>query len=122
LPAVFVVWSGVAAAPTPAPRLHPSLAEVYRQRVEGLQAALQGPDSAEALEAVRGLVERVVLHPSADIQRGFEIELVGEIAAMVGLGSADKGSARRTAGDQDMFLRSVKEVAGAGFEPAAFRL
>jgi site-specific DNA recombinase len=97
-------------APRSAPRLHPNLAEVYRQRVAGLQVALQGADSAGALEDVRGLIERVVLHPGEDGQRGFEIELVGEIAAMVGLGKAD---ARRTAGDQDMFLRSMKVVAGA---------
>jgi hypothetical protein len=82
--------------------------------VEGLQAALQGPDSARALEDIRGLIERVVLHPGADIRRGFEIELVGEIAAMVGLGSASKADSRRTADDQDMFRRSVKVVAGAG--------
>src|ERR1035437_9511710 len=54
----------------PAPRLHPNLAAVYRQRVEGHQAALQGTDSADALEVVRGLIERVVLHPEADGQRG----------------------------------------------------
>jgi hypothetical protein len=84
-----------------------------RQRVAGLQAALHGPDSAEALDVVRGLIERVVLHPGEDGQRGFEIELVGDIAAMVGLGSADQGNARRTADDQDMFRRSVKVVAGA---------
>jgi hypothetical protein len=65
------------------------------------------------LEDVRGLIDRVILHPGADGERGFEIELVGEITAMVGLSLADKGSARRTAGDQDMFRRSVKVVAGA---------
>jgi hypothetical protein len=37
------------AAPMPAPRLHPKLADVYRQRVENLEAALGGDDAAEAM-------------------------------------------------------------------------
>ena len=107
----------LAAAPMPAPLLHPNLAQVYRQRVEGLQVALQGPDSADALEVVRGLVERVVLHPGADGQRGFEIELVGEIAAMVRLGLSGDAAAHRTlpsgGAGPDLFGSSVKVVAGA---------
>ena len=47
------------AAPMPAPRLHPKLAEVYRQKVENLGAALGGDDAAEAMEAIRSLIERV---------------------------------------------------------------
>jgi site-specific DNA recombinase len=105
----------LAAAPMPAPRLHPNLAEVYRQRVERLQAALQGPDSADALEVVRGLIERVVLHPEADGQRGFEVELVGEIAAMVRLGMGMPAAPKHgsPAGGPGLFESSVKVVAGA---------
>ena len=95
----------LAAAPMPAPCLHPNLAEVYRQRVEGLEAALHGPDSTGALEDIRGMIERVVLHPGADGPRGFEIELVGEIAAIVSLGSPKELDARGSAEDQDLFLR-----------------
>jgi hypothetical protein len=45
--------------------------------------ALADPElRAEALELIRGLIERVELHPAED---GFRIELVGEIASMVAL-------------------------------------
>jgi site-specific DNA recombinase len=70
-------------APTPAQlRLHPNLAQVYRDKVARLHEALQsGPDAPEALERLRQIIERIVLTPVPDA-RGFEIELVGEIAAM----------------------------------------
>ena len=38
------------AAPRPPPLLHPKLADVYRQRVENLQTALDGPDGSAALK------------------------------------------------------------------------
>ncbi len=61
--------------------------------------------------------ERVVLHPTAD---GFEVELVGEIANMVRLGNG--GGANESAARGELAARSLKVVAGAGFEPATFRL
>jgi site-specific DNA recombinase len=112
------------APPAAVPRLHPSLAGIYRQKVAALYAALQAADAREALEAVRELIERIEVRPGAD-GRGQEIELTGAIAAMVRLGmgerSADSGKAAAADGP-GLFERSVKVVAGAGFEPAAFRL
>ncbi len=51
-------------------------------------------------------------------------KLIGEIAAMIGLGTGDKRqkAALGEAADHDMFVRSVKVVAGVGFEPTTFRL
>ena len=101
-------------APPPAPRLHPNLAELYRRKVENLHQALTDPGTrAEAIEILRGLIERVIMRP---VDKGFEIELIGEIANMVKL-PASAGSF-----DHDPFRSSVKVVAGAGFEPATFRL
>ena len=76
--------SGKLAAPAPAqPRLHPNIAQVYRDKVERLQEALQADSGGQAaLEAVRALIDRVVLTPAAG-GRGFEIELIGEIASMI---------------------------------------
>ncbi len=78
---------------------------------------LRAATSADALEVVRGLVERVVLHPGADGQRGFDTELVGEIASMVRLGLSGDAAACRalSSGDRDydLFGSSVKVVAGA---------
>jgi DNA invertase Pin-like site-specific DNA recombinase len=104
------------AAPVAAtPRLHPNLAAIYQARVARLQEALQAdPDGREALEAVRGLIDRVIITPGAE-GCGHEIELIGEIAAMIGLAS---GAERKKAGTvvpagHDLFVRSVKVVAGA---------
>jgi hypothetical protein len=105
-------------APPAPPRLHPSLAEVYRERVAGLQAALQTQgDGRAALEAVRGLLERIKVRLSSE-GKGLEIELIGEIAAMVRLGMDDQparkgGAAAAAAGDRRLFESSVKVVAGA---------
>ena len=101
----------LAAMPPPAPRLHPNLAELYRRKVADLQSALAEPGTrTEALEILRGLVERVVLHP---VEKGFEIELIGEIAAMVDLGAQNKTAGPKGSAVPDAYRRSVKVVAGA---------
>jgi site-specific DNA recombinase len=100
----------LAAAPPPAPRLHPNLAEIYRRKVADLQAAIADPKTqTEALEILRGLIERVVLHPA---EKGFEIEIIGEIAAMVDLGAQDKKAGPAGSAVPDPYRRSVKVVAG----------
>ena len=112
----------LAAVPDAAPALHPNLAERYRAKVETLREALTGPDATDALEAARTLIERVVLHPGAD--GTLEIELSGEIAAMIKLALSETTAdgSRRKRDDRDLFHRSVKVVAGTGFEPVTFRL
>ena len=50
-------------ATEPKPRLHPGLAEVYRQKVATLQEALAAKDGHEVREAIRALVEAIVLVP-----------------------------------------------------------
>jgi DNA invertase Pin-like site-specific DNA recombinase len=95
------------------PRLHPNLAEIYRDRVAKLHDALQSPDGGRAaLEAVRELIERIEVRPATD-GTGLEIELIGAIAAMVWLGQGDDAADRRVAaGDRGLFECSVKVVAG----------
>jgi hypothetical protein len=85
---------------------------VYRQRVHDLQTALSGPDGSAALETLRSLIERVVLHPAPDAQRGFEIELIGDIATMVALGAEDQHRERSDAAGHDAFRSSINVVAG----------
>jgi site-specific DNA recombinase len=108
----------LAAAPSSAPRLMPNLAELYRTKVTSLHEALRLDDGAEALELVRSLIERVVVSP-APSGDGLEIELIGEIAAMVELAQGGSGSGRA---EHALFARSIKVVAGTGFEPVTFRL
>ena len=104
----------LAAPPPPPIRLHLNLAMIYREKVAELHKALADPGlRSTALELIRGLIERVELHPD---ESGFRIELIGEIANMVALsaGAESVGSELRQA--------SVKVVAGEGFEPSTFRL
>jgi site-specific DNA recombinase len=106
--------SEIESAPAAAPRLHPNLAEIYRKKVGGLQDALSDPETrSEAIEILRGLIERVAISAAED---GFTVELVGEIANMVRLSSGPEG---RKVG---LYRGSVKVVAGVGFEPTTFRL
>ena len=106
--------SEIDGAPAPSPRLHPNLAEIYRKKVGSLQDALADPATkTEALEILRGLIERVAVTAAAD---GFTIELVGEIANMVRLSTGAESL------EIEPYRSSVKVVAGVGFEPTTFRL
>ena len=113
----------LAAQPEPEPvAIHPGLAETYARKVADLAEALNDPEARpEAAELLRGLIESVTLTPDADAPNGHLIELRGELGAILSLCGNDiatNTNARRgTAG-----VRQVTVVAGAGFEPAAFRL
>jgi site-specific DNA recombinase len=84
--------------------------------VATLVDSLAKDDAAEARELVRSLIEHITLHPDGDGQR---VEVRGELAAILALSAGAKGGA--TADAAGLALQ-VKMVAGAGFEPAAFRL
>jgi hypothetical protein len=54
-------------------RLHPNLAQVYRQKVEELQRELDDSEiRVEAVQILRGLVEYVSIGPA---ENGLEIEI-----------------------------------------------
>ena len=74
-------------AQPPSPRLHPKLADLYRQRVEHLHEELNRPElRAEAAEALRALIDEVRLMR----ERGeLAIELRGDLAGILAL-SADR--------------------------------
>ena len=100
------------APPPTTVRLHPNLSEAYRRKVSELSGLMRDPETAvPALDAIRSLIERVTVHETAD---GIRIELEGAITALIGLAQPSAAEAI----DQG----SIKVVAGAGFEPAAFRL
>ena len=99
----------------PPPLLHPSVADLYRTRVEQLAAALQREDTRlEASEMLRGFIDSIVLIPEKGQLR---IELRGNLAAM--LTAAQTAERSPETGDLSM---PVQLVAGAGFEPATFGL
>ena len=95
------------------PVLHPGLAELYRRKVAELTDALSDEGrSSEAAEAIRALLQEIRLVPEGD---GLAIELVGALAGILALGKGE----RPRPFDQG---RQTMLVAGAGFEPATFRL
>ena len=105
----------LAAADAPPPLLHPEMAGLYRQKVTALAQALEHPETrTEASEALRGLIDAIVLTPD---QGELQIELKGNLAAMLGAAQ----NAKRSPETGDLSLQVVM-VAGAGFEPATFGL
>ena len=106
------IEDGLATIPAPQPRFHPNLAELYRRRVANLADALNDEGTrAEAAEALRNLIGEIRLVPEDGELR---IKLYGELAALIDL--ANEHPRRNATGVQ------VTLVAGAGFEPATFRL
>ncbi len=74
-------------------------------RIVGLRST--ATSALERLTVLRGLIERIELHP---IDEGFEIELTGAIAHMVAL-SLDPTNSKQAAFDEKTAC-SVKVVAG----------
>jgi site-specific DNA recombinase len=72
--------AALATAVTPAPRLHPNLADVYRQRVAELTHVLEADNAAEARSLVGSLVEAITLVPDGG---RLCIEVRGELAAIL---------------------------------------
>jgi site-specific DNA recombinase len=103
------------AADAPPPLLHPGMADLYRQKVTALAQALEQPETrAEASEALRGLIDAIVLTPD---QGELQIDLKGNLAAMLGAAQ----NAKRSPETGDLSLQVVM-VAGGGFEPPTFGL
>jgi hypothetical protein len=88
--------------------LHPEMAGIYRRKVSELAKALEHPDARpQATEALRGLVDAIVMTPSAGGEV-LGIELRGNLAAMLGAAVQSKRSPET--GD---LLLQVPLVAGA---------
>ncbi|CAP56865.1 recombinase family protein [Gluconacetobacter diazotrophicus] len=109
-------------AKEPPPLLHPNMAETYRDRLARLSETLSGTGVRnEAAERIRALISAVVLTPEG--RDGLTITLKGDLAAILAF-AADKknATAHPERGVLQSFLSQASLVAGAGFEPAAFRL
>jgi site-specific DNA recombinase len=105
----------LAAADESPPLLHPGMADLYRQKVTALAQAVEHPETrTEASEALRGLIDAIVLAPD---QGELRIELKGNLAAML----AAAQNAKRSPETGDLTLQVVM-VAGGGFEPPTFGL
>jgi site-specific DNA recombinase len=106
----------LAATPEPKVYLAPNMAEIYRDRVDGLQQALAaGGEQDQACEAIRDLIDKVVLTPVEGVLR---VDLHGEVAAILQLSAAGKKGRLEWGSDGKQLVM----VAGVGFEPTTFRL
>ena len=95
---------------------HPNMAELYRRKVSELQDLLSDETNRpEAIDIIRSMIERIEVHPGKE--RGKpNVILVGALAQI--LTFAQQNNNAVSSGDG----RRVLMVAGAGFEPATFRL
>jgi site-specific DNA recombinase len=101
----------VLAAAAPAPLIHPSLAEVYRQKAAALHEALRDPGTRdEAFDVIRSLIDEIRLAP---VDGELRIEIKGELAGILELcqeSTKKKPGGLLTAG----LAEQIKMVAGEG--------
>lgn len=71
--------------------LHPAIAEAYRSAIETIMDTLQGSDedARDARNAIRALVEKVVLNPRAN-SRGLDVEIHGRLGAMLDIAKGNR--------------------------------
>ncbi len=95
---------------------HPNMAELYRRKVTDLQSMLTDETARpQAMEIIRSMIERIEVRAGQD--RGKpDVILVGALAEILVFTQQTKTAA--SSGDGGRVLM----VAGAGFEPATFRL
>ncbi|MCV2895001.1 recombinase family protein [Lentibacter sp. XHP0401] len=110
--------------PAPSPiRIHPKMAETYREKITALVDRLSHPDGMlEAKDALRGLVDRIVLVPTEPDGK-LAIHLEGAMAALLALSLGSKSNHGPRSKSQAIDnIEELVLVAGVGFEPTTFRL
>ena len=127
--------------------LHPNMAGYYREQVAALAEALTAEENrAEAADLLRSLVDRIELTPNNEGK--LDIDLFGDLAGILALATNENGPLDESGPSKDKMVagmrnrlalqgkkekgrpdhrtadlvQQVKMVAGAGFEPTAFRL
>jgi site-specific DNA recombinase len=114
----------LAEAPQDVPDMLPSAAGIYAKKIARLIEALNKPDERQqAANTMRALIEKIVLTPGPE--RGvIEAQLHGDLNTILNwieLQSTGK-TAKKTKPAVGAAGLSASMVAGAGFEPATFRL
>jgi site-specific DNA recombinase len=102
--------------------VHAGVVDIYTRKVANLAEALnEDLTKAEAADLLRGLIDKVILRPSANAPNGHEIELYGELGAILSLCGNGLGTNAKTH-VIGVGIMQVTMVAGTGFEPVTFRL
>jgi hypothetical protein len=107
-------------APPSTVRLHPRLAEVYAEKVQQLERALNDPAiRAEAAGVLRSLIDRIELRPR---EKGQPVAatLHGDLAQILAL--CDDTGRKQKLPKTGVSGSQLSVVAGVGFEPTTFRL
>ncbi|TBN12846.1 recombinase family protein [Agrobacterium cavarae] len=114
----------LADAPEDTPDILPSASAIYAKKVSALTKALNRKEERqEATETLRGLIEKISLTPGPERGEIFAT-LHGELGTILNWTehqAIEKATKTNTPGS-DLTGVSLSVVAGAGFEPAAFRL
>ena len=97
--------------------LHPNIGELYARKIGDLKSLIQNDTTKhQATEIIRSLIEGIVVSPTG--QRGkSDVILHGALASILAYASDTAQSGVMSSGFGRVLL-----VAGAGFEPATFRL
>jgi site-specific DNA recombinase len=100
--------------------IHPKMGGYYRDEVARLREALSGDGGGDATSHMRKLIDRIVLTPveDKDGRKSLSIDLHGHLAGILSLAT----KAGKPLNEAGAAIKSMKLVAGAGFEPATFGL
>jgi site-specific DNA recombinase len=80
--------------PPSALRLHPRLAEVYAEKIQQLEEALNDPAiRAEATDVLRSLIDRIELRPAGE-RHGIAAVLYGDLAEILAVCTDPTGKKR----------------------------
>jgi site-specific DNA recombinase len=102
--------------------IHPNVASIFKKKVERLTETLNQPeDRAEASEAVRALVEKIVLSPGGKRGEIFAT-LYGELGTLLRFVDQRDTKSQKPCATHENIEVWESVVAGVGFEPTAFRL
>ena len=118
----IIATRSIEAEPTNVIEIRPATAETYRKLVIEFTSALSDVDDrAGAAEALRSLIDKIVMISDAAAPDRHHIELYGDMAVALKLGTAL--TAKRPSKSAGATVRSqFSVVAGTGFEPVTFRL
>jgi len=113
----------------PRPLLHPAMARRYREQIATLREALaRSGGQGEAVEHVRGLIEKIVLTPISGRDE-LKIDLFGDLAGILELAAGTEaakkdrlvsGRIQQAVNDNCLLTTKTALVAGARFELTAF--
>ncbi len=103
--------------PAPVLEIHPNLPELYRRRVAKLAALLESEDTRPvAMEAIRGLIDRIEVAPPETARGPCRVTLVGALAAVLAFvtDASATQNCRALAGRGGSDIGTCLLVAGAG--------